>query len=51
MRLLLAEDETRMAAALTERALAAAERLTAELPCGALQLTLNCEISRLLPEI
>ena len=40
-----------LAAALTERALAAAERLTAELPCGALQLTLNCEISRLLPEI
>ena len=38
-------------AALTDRALAAAERLTAELPCGALQLTLDCEISRLLPEI
>ena len=40
-----------LAAALTERALAAAERLTRELPCGALQLTLDCSISRLLPEI
>ena len=40
-----------LAAALTERALEAAERVTAELPCGALQLTLDCTISRLLPEI
>ena len=40
-----------LASALIERALASAERLTAELPCGALQLTLDCEISRLLPEI
>ena len=40
-----------LASALIERALSAAERLTAELPCGALQLTLDCEISRLLPEI
>ena len=40
-----------LAAALTDRALAAAERLTRELPCGALQLTLDCNISRLLPEI
>jgi len=40
-----------LAAALTERALEAAERVTAELPCGALQLTLDCRISRLLPEI
>ena len=36
--------------ALNDRALAAAERLVRELPCGALQLTLECEISRLLPE-
>lgn len=41
----------KLAAALTDRALAAAEKLTVELPCGALQLTLDCEISRLLPEI
>ena len=40
-----------LAAALTERALEAAERVTSELPCGALQLTLDCNISRLLPEI
>ena len=38
-------------AALTDRALAAAERLVNELPCGALQLTLDCGISRLLPEL
>lgn len=38
-------------AALLDRALAAAEELTNELPCGALQLTLECNISRLLPEI
>ncbi len=40
-----------LAAALIDRALAAAEKLTSELPCGALQLTLDCNISRLLPEI
>ena len=40
-----------LAAALTDRALAAAERLVRELPCGALQLTLDCGISRLLPEL
>ena len=39
-----------LAAALIDRALAAAETLTCELPCGALQLTLDCNISRLLPE-
>jgi hypothetical protein len=40
-----------LAAALTDRALAAAERLVRELPCGALQLTLDCGISRLLPDL
>ena len=39
-----------LASALTDRALAAAERLVRELPCGALQLTLDCGISRLLPD-
>jgi len=37
--------------ALIDRALSAAETLTGELPCGALQLTIDCNISRLLPEI
>ena len=37
--------------ALLDRALAAAERLVRELPCGALQLTLDCNISRLLPDL
>ena len=40
-----------LTSALTDRALAAAERLVNELPCGALQLTLDCGISRLLPEL
>ena len=39
-----------LAAALIDRALAAAEKLTVELPCGALQLTIDCNISRLLPD-
>ena len=40
-----------LTAELLDRAFAAAEKLTSELPCGALQLTLKCNISRLLPEI
>ena len=35
---------------LTSRALDAARRIAYELPCGALQLTLDCDIFRLLPE-
>lgn len=37
-------------AVLTARALAAAEKLVETLPCGALQLTLDCDIFRLLPD-
>ena len=36
---------------LTSRALDAARRLVDELPCGALQLTLDCDVFRLLPEM
>lgn len=35
---------------LTSRALDAARRIAEELPCGALQLTLDCDIFRLLPD-
>lgn len=35
---------------LNARALAAAEKLVETLPCGALQLTLDCDVFRLLPE-
>ena len=37
-------------AALISRALDAARRIGEELPCGALQLTLDCDIFRLLPD-
>lgn|GEM_PF-5917410 len=40
----------RLTAALNSRALDAARRVARELPCGALQLTLDCDIFRLLPE-
>lgn len=39
-----------LCSALTARALATAEKLVETLPCGALQLTLDCDVFRVLPE-